>query len=210
MQPSRELKAITILRPFMQGIPPQQIPPQQQQIIGGQVAQGGVTQTPFGQPVVYTGQPSQAAKVIGILLMVYGGFSIITGILTAAGMSYFNSYMSNLGGEDFTEYMPPTWIYVVQGLASSIAGVAWLYSGWLIQSFKKKGFWIAWAALGLTYIMSIVVTAATPYPSDIYGDDAGIIRMTTIGSSAVCGLFSAAFCGVLLAIPLFISNNGME
>ena len=210
MQPSRELKAITILRPFMQGIPPQQIPPQQQQIIGGQVAQGGVAQTPFGQPVVYAGQPSQAAKVIGILLMVYGGFSVISGLLTAAGMSYFNSYMSDLGGEDFTEYMPPTWIYVVQGLVASIVGVVYLYSGWLIQSFKKKGFWIAWAALGITYIMSIVVTAATPYPSDIYGDDAEFIRMTTIGSSAVCGLFGAAFCGVILAIPLFISNNGME
>ena len=210
MQPSRELKAITILRPFMQGIPPQQIPPQQQQIIGGQVAQGGVAQTPFGQPVVYTGQPSQAAKVIGILLMIYGGFSIITGVLTAAGMSYLDSYMSNLGGEDLTEYMPATWIYVVQGLVGSIAGVAYLYSGWLIQSFKKKGFWIAWAALGLGYIMSIVVAAATPYPSDIYGDEAEFYRMTTIGSSAVCGLFGAAFCGVLLAIPLFISNNGME
>ncbi len=179
-------------------------------MIGGQVAQGGVAQTPYGQPVVYAGQPSQAAKVIGILLMIFGGFSVIWGVLTAVGMSYFNSYMSDLGGEDLTEYMPPTWIYVVQGLVVSIAGVAYLYSGWLIQSFKKKGFWIAWAALGLTYIMSIVVAAATPYPSDIYGDDTELLRMTTIGSSAVCGLFGAAFCGVLLAIPLFISNNGME
>ena len=194
----------------MQGIPPQQIPPQQQQIIGGQVAQGGVAHTPFGQPVVYAGQPSQAAKVIGILLMIYGGFGVISGIATAAGMSYLNSYMSNMGGEDITEYLPPTWIYILQGLVASIAGIAYLYSGWLIQSFKKKGFWIAWAALGLSYVMSIAVAAATPYPSDIYGDDTGFVRMTTIGSSAVCGLFGAAFCGVILAIPLFITNNGME
>ena len=194
----------------MQSIPPQQIPPPQQQIIGGQVAQGGVVQTPYGQPVVYAGQPSQAAKVIGILLMIYGGFGVISGIATAAGMSYLNSYMSNMGGEDITEYLPPTWIYILQGLVASIAGIAYLYSGWLIQSFKKKGFWIAWAALGLGYIMSIVVAAATPYPSDIYGDDTGFVRMTTIGSSAVCGLFGAAFCGVILAIPLFITNNGME
>jgi len=195
----------------MQSIPPQQIPPgPQQQIIGGQVAQGGIGQTPYGQPVVYAGQPSQAAKVIGILLMIYGGFGVISGVVTAAGMSYFNSYMSDLGGEDLTEYMPPTWIYVVQGLVGSIAGVAYLYSGWLIQSFKKKGFWIAWAALGLGYIMSIVVAAATPYPSDIYGDEAEFTRMMGIGSSAVCGLFGAAFCGVILAIPLFITNNGME
>jgi len=195
----------------MQSIPPQQIPPgPQQQIIGGQVAQGGIGQTPYGQPVVYAGQPSQAAKVIGILLMIYGGFGVISGIATAAGMSYLNSYMSNMGGEDITEYLPPTWIYILQGLVASIAGIAYLYSGWLIQSFKKKGFWIAWAALGLTYVMSIAVAAATPYPSDIYGDEAEFTRMMGIGSSAVCGLFGAAFCGVILAIPLFITNNGME
>ena len=194
----------------MQSIPPQQGAPPPQQMIGGQVAQGGVVQTPYGQPVVYAGQPSQAAKVIGILLMIYGGYSVITGIATAAGMSYLNSYISNMSGEDISEYMPPTWIYIVQGLVASIAGIAHLYSGWLIQSFKKKGFWIAWAALGVAYIMSIVVAAATPYPSDIYGDDAGSLQMITVGSTAVCGLFGAAFCGVILAIPLFITNNGME
>lgn len=210
MQSGRELKAITLLRSFMQSIPPQQGAPPPQQMIGGQVVQGGVVQTPYGQPVVYAGHPSQAAKVIGILLMVYGGFSVITGIVTAAGMSYFNSYLSDLGGEDISGYLPPTWIYILQGLVASIAGVAYLYSGWLIQSFKKNGFWIAWTALGLTYIMSIVVAAATPYPSDIYGDEAEFTRMAAIGSSAVCGLFGAAFCGVILAIPLFITNNGME
>jgi hypothetical protein len=125
-------------------------------------------------------------------------------------MSYFNSYMSDMAGEDISGYLPPTWIYILQGLIASIAGVAYLYSGWLIQSFKKKGFWIAWAALGLTYVVSIVVAAATPYPSDIYGDEAEFTRMLAIGSSAVCGLFGAAFCGVILAIPLFITNNGME
>ena len=58
--------------------------------------------------------------------MIYGVFGVISGIATAAGMSYFNSYMSNMGGEDITEYLPPTWIYVVQGLVGSIAGVATL------------------------------------------------------------------------------------
>ncbi|HHZ74384.1 MAG TPA: hypothetical protein EYN58_04265 [Candidatus Poseidoniales archaeon] len=194
----------------MQSIPPHQGVPPPQQIIGGQVAQGGITQTPYGQPVVYAGQPSQAAKVIGILLMIYGGFAVISGIVTAAGMSYFNSYMSDMAGEDISGYLPPTWIYILQGLVASIAGVAYLYSGWLIQSFKKKGFWIAWAALGLTYIMNIVVAAATPYPSDIYGDEAEFTRMMGIGAAAVGGLCGTAFCGVILAIPLFITNNGME
>ena len=82
MQPRIELKPRALLRRYMQSIPPQQgIPPQL--MIGGQVAQGGIAQTPYGQPVVYAGPPSEAAKVIGILIMIYGGFQIISGLFSA-------------------------------------------------------------------------------------------------------------------------------
>lgn len=182
--------------------------PSEAQSIGGSVYQGGAT-SPFGGPVVYAQPPSQAAKVIGILLMVYGGFSVLSGILSAVGGGYLNEWITSISEPGAEEYLTPTWVYTVQGILGALTGAAYIYSGWLIQSFKKKGIWFAWGLLGFAYLMSIIMTAVTPYPSspDLDGES---LRLISVGSTAVCGLFGAAFCGLILAIPLMISNNGME
>ena len=57
-----------------------QTQPPQQHIIGGQMNSAG-TATPFGNPQVMMGPPSQAAKVIGILIMVMGGFFVFWGLI---------------------------------------------------------------------------------------------------------------------------------
>ena len=208
MQPSRELKATIILRPFMQGIPPQQIPPQQQHIIGGQVAQGGVAQTPYGQPVVYTGQPSQAAKVIGILIMVYGGFQIIGGFFSAFAGPWFSNFIGDMDPAS-AEFMTPDWVYYAQGILGFFSGMAYLYSGWLTQNFERRGIHFTWVILGITMIFGIILAAVMPYP-DVEGMDSGTMKMISAGSAALGGICGAVFCGILAAIPLFMANHGMK
>ncbi len=180
-----------------------------QQIMGGQVYEGGGVASPYGGPVVYAGPPSQAAKIIGILLMIYGGFSIAGGLLTAAGGGFLNSYMSSMGGSEMNELLTPTWVYVIQGVVGALTGAGYMYAGWLMQAFQKKGVWVAWGILGLAYLVSIVVTAITPYPSTPDMSDESL-RLISVGTTAFCGLFGAAICGLILAIPLMVSNNGME
>ena len=208
MQSGRGLKAITILGLFMQGIPPQQGAPPQQQIIGGQVAQGGVAQMPYGQPVVYTGQPSQAAKVIGILIMVYGGFQIIGGVLGAFAGPWISNFVGDMDPAS-AEFMTPDWVYYVQGILGLFTGIAYLYSGWLTQNFERRGIHFTWVILGITMILGIILAAAMPYP-DVEGMDDGTMRMISVGGAALGGIIGAAFCGVLAAIPLFMSNHGMK
>ena len=182
--------------------------PPQQQIIGGEVSQGFAA-TPFGEPVVMMGPPSQAAKVIGILVMIMGGMTVIGGLMNAFVGGFINDFITDLDPDGAPVGMPPTWVYITQGIFGILAGGGYLYSGWIIQNFEKKGIHYTWIILGVSLLIGVVLTAAIPYP-DVEGMDSGTLRMITVGSTALGGICQAGVCGLLVAIPLFISNNGMK
>jgi hypothetical protein len=184
-----------------------QTQPPQQHIIGGQMNSAG-TATPFGNPQVMMGPPSQAAKVIGILIMVMGGLSVFGGLINAFAGGWMNNFLTDLDPEN-ARFLTPTWVYIAQGIVGILAGGGYLYSGWLTQNFEKKGVYYTWIILGVAVIMGIIFTAVIPFP-EIDGMDSGTLRLITVGSAAVGGICQAGFCGVLAAIPLFISNNGMR
>jgi len=189
-----------LVLPGMQGTP-------QQLIIGGEVSQG-VAATPFGEPVVMMGPPSQAAKVIGILIMVMGGLSVFGGLINAFAGGFLNDFIADLDPES-SAYLTPTWVYIVQGIVGILAGSGYIYSGWLTQNFEKKGIHYTWMILGGSLFLGIIMAAAIPYP-EVEGMDSGSLRLITVGSTVLAGICQAGFCGVLAAIPLFISNNGMK
>ena len=170
-------------------------------------AAGQPNTTPFAQPLVYEQPPSQAAKVIGILIMVYGGLSILGGIISAIGGPAMNSYFGGMDPE-FAEYAKPDWYYFAQGMGAVIPGIGYIFAGWLTMNFKKKGIHFTWGVLAIAWIIGIILAAAMPYPE--MGIDGGGVKMFAVGTTAVCGLFTTAICGLLAAIPLFFSNNGLD
>ena len=185
---------------------PQQQP---QPIIVGQTAQFGGEPTPYaGQAVVMAGPPSQAAKVVGILVMIYGGLSILGGIFNALAGPLMNEYFSGMSPE-FQEYATPDWVYYLQGLSGIVAGVAFLYSGWLMQNFERKGIYFTWGILGITFLFAIVLAALMPYPA-VEGMDSESMRLIGVGGAVFGKLCGGGGCGVLTAIPLFMNNHGMK
>ena len=185
----------------MQGQPPQQ------HVIGGQI-NPPATAAPFGEPVYVMGPPSEAAKVIGILIMVYGGIAILGGIVNAFAGPLLGAWMGSLDPAA-AEYMTPNWVYYAQGFLGLVSGVAYLYSGWLTQNFERRGIHFTWIILGITMILGIIIAAVIPYP-EVEGMDSGTMRLISTGSAAFGGICGAGFCGILAAIPLFISNHGMK
>ncbi len=182
---------------------------QYQPIIVGQTAQFGGEPTPYaGQAVVMAGPPSQAAKVVGILVMIYGGLSILGGIFNALAGPLMNEYFSGMNPE-FQGYASPDWVYYLQGLSGIVAGVAFLYSGWLMQNFERKGIYFTWGILGITFLFAIVLAVLMPYPV-VEGMDSGSMRLIGVGGSVLAGLCGGGVCGVLTAIPLFMNNHGMK
>ena len=182
---------------------------QSQPIIVGQPAQFGGGAAPYaGQAVVMAGPPSQAAKVIGILVMVYAGFSILGGIFNAFAGPWMNEYFGAMSPE-YQEFATPDWVYYMQGLSSVVLGFAFLYSGWMIQDFQRKGIYYTWGILGISFLLAIVLVAVMPFP-DVEGVDSGSMRMISVGGTVVGALCSSGICGVLTAIPLFMNNHGMK
>ncbi|MCH2349487.1 MAG: hypothetical protein MK233_06130, partial [Candidatus Poseidoniales archaeon] len=99
--------------------------------------------------------------------------------------------------------------YYLQGLIGIIAGVAFRYSGWLMQNFERKGIYFTWGILGISFLFAIVLMPVMPYP-DVEGVDSESMRMISVGAGVVGGLCSSGICGVLTAIPLFMNNHGMK
>ena len=157
-----------------------------------------------GRVFVNTGQnfPVQknaAAKVIGILVMIY--YVVGTGLsfLGLVALSFLDEEMIAAGAEP----LPATLLFalVIIGLIPAIIGCI---GGWKMYNYEKMGIWLVLGSLGIGWILSIVNGALT---SDYGGTgDAGI----DAAFNGICGIFCIAICGVIVAIPLMLADGGME
>ena len=80
-------------------------------------------------------QKNQAAKVIGILVIIWGAFNLLGSPLTL---------LSDFGATDL-EGNPisyPTEYFVVAILSSIIVGVISIFAGYQITQYQKKGIWL--------------------------------------------------------------------
>ena len=144
-------------------------------------------------------QKNAAAKVIGILVMIY--YVVGTGLsfLGLVALSFLDEEMIAAGAEP----LPATLLFalVIIGLIPAIIGCI---GGWKMYNYEKMGIWLVLGSLGIGWILSIVNGALT---SDYGGTgDAGI----DAAFNGICGIFCVAICGVIVAIPLMLADGGME
>ena len=147
----------------------------------------------------YPVQKNAAAKVIGILVMIY--YVVGTGLsfLGLVALSFLDEEMIAAGAEP----LPATLLFalVIIGLIPAIIGCI---GGWKMYNYEKMGIWLVLGSLGIGWILSIVNGALT---SDYGGTgDAGI----DAAFNGICGIFCVAICGVIVAIPLMLADGGME
>ena len=144
-------------------------------------------------------QKNAAAKVIGILVMIY--YVVGTGIsfLGLVALSFLDDEMIAAGAEP----LPTTLLFalVIIGLIPAIIGCI---GGWKMYNYEKMGIWLVFGSLGIGWILGIVNGALT---SDYGGTgDAGI----DAAFNGIFGIFCMAICGVIVAIPLMLADGGME
>ena len=152
---------------------------------------------------MYIVERSSAPQVIGILVIIYGVLMVLASLLGLLG----------LGGGPNGEVLLPAWLIIGQTLTGVVISGATAYAGFLMFSYKKQGIWIALGAIGAgwatnsiwTYFSTDYMVNASPDSSELGG-----LSEIMAGGSAICGLFCAAICGLIVAIPLFMANSGME
>ena len=148
----------------------------------------------------YPVQKNAAAKVIGILVILY--YVVLTGFnfLGLVALSFLDDAIA---ADPSIEPLPMTLFLVISiiGLIPTIIGCI---GGWKMYNYEKMGIWLVLGSLVIGWILSIVNGALT---SDYGGTgDAGL----DAAFNGVCGIICMAICGVIVAIPLMLADGGME
>ena len=143
--------------------------------------------------VIMIQQPSAAPKVIGIFTIIYGVFGVMGSLMLVAGASFFGSVLEEA---DLGISSNIIMILAVVGLVTS---AGWIVAGSWINGRQRRGIHLAWLLLLLEFIIDITFSFLGTGTTATQG--ALGIGMSVVGTG---------ICGVIIAIPLMVSNNGLD
>ena len=162
----------------------------------------GTPEMPTGQ-LIYLQPPSSAPKVIGILVIIYAVFGVLGnlfGLLSSLSMS--NSTL------------------IAFDVVNLGAGVATLVGGVMLVKYQRKGVMLLLVAIGLSTAVGVGQMTMTEEiydqmlaDEDISQEEYDMIMETSgliQGIGTVMVVLCGGMCGLIVAIPLMVSNNGLD
>ena len=163
----------------------------------------GTTELPPGQ-LIYLQPPSNAAKVLGIIMIIYG---VVIGFLTLISLLTVNI----LSVDELAQVYPDVIdkgklvVFLNSQLAFALlSSIGFVLAGVWVNNFQRRGVILA---LLLTLIELVLQFAMMfIFPEFI---NEGLIAPGRGGVIAE-GVFSSMFCGLIWAIPLMVANNGLD
>jgi hypothetical protein len=164
----------------------------------------GTAQMPTGQ-LIYLQPPSSAAKVLGIIMLIYG---VVIGLLTLISLLTINiiniDELAALYAVDKGD-QGRLFLFLNISLAFTLfTSIAFVLAGVWVKNFQRKGIMLA---LLLTLIGFVFDTAIVfIFPEFMSG---GLIAPGR-GGIIVEGVFTSMFCGLIWASPLMVANNGLD
>ena len=144
----------------------------------------------------YPVQKNGAAKVIGILTIIFGVLAILGGLFS----------LTDWGLTDLNRLPITTPIeYKISRLIFSLAaGSMMIVGGYKMTNYEKMGIWIIFVAFAVNYVGGFISNVLL---GDTQGEGMGLVNASVGG---ICGIFCIAICGVIVAIPLMLADGGME
>tara|TARA_B000000475_G_scaffold29401_1_gene22417 strand:- start:87 stop:533 length:447 start_codon:yes stop_codon:yes gene_type:complete len=148
---------------------------------------------------MYVVERSSGPQVIGILVILYNLIMTALGIFGLAALAF----LSDLDEASGIEALPFGLLAVTMLLTLIPAGMG-IFGGYKMFMYKKQGLWLVLGSIALGWVVGIVNSALT---SDYVGSGEAALDA---GLNGVCGLACAAICGLIVCIPLFMANSGLE
>ena len=159
--------------------------------------------TGLPQNVIIIQQPSSGPKIIGILIIIWGVFGILGEVI-------------NLGNT--LEYGG---LFVVIALVNLLVAGGYIAGGYMIQNYQKKGIHLSLLLLVVSTIVSVAMMSLMPgmiddlieEDNDLTDDDKEQLEASTgliAGIGIVFIVICNGICGLIIAIPMMISNNGLD
>jgi len=163
----------------------------------------GVTQTISAQQnqMVLMQKPSDAPKIIGVLVILWGGFNI----LLALASPFVNESINNLLPEEERTDLTMGTIDYITSFVSVLVGLAYIYSGNLMVNRQRSGVNLTLAIIAVSFLIQLITFFFEPIPKT-YEDAEGLYYGIGVGTNIFCG----AMCCLLAAIPLMVNNAQLE
>lgn len=155
--------------------------------------------------VIMVQQPSGAAKVIGVLVIISGCFGVLSGLVSIVDSLSYSSVVIPL-------------ILAILGLAGSAASVL---GGYWMTEYQRRGVQLV---LITVLVGFITASASTVILDDIMMEELDNGNMTqeeydavqVFGGAIMGGIMIAVsavcygICGLIIAIPLMSANGGLD
>ena len=164
----------------------------------------GTAQMPTGQ-LIYLQPPSGAAKVIGIIMLIYG---VVVGLLTLISLLSVNLFpaeqLSVLYGVDESNTSKLIVFLNISLGFSLFTSIGYVLAGVWVKNFQRRGVMLALLLTLLEFFFSMAIVFVFP---EFMNE--GFIAPGR-GGLIVEGVFTSMFCGLIWAIPLMVANNGLD
>ena len=154
----------------------------------------------FDGQIIMLQPPSNASKIIGICCIIVGAFNILSllGYL-------FIPQVDPLTNEEISVSTSSFIITLISGLISIITLCV---GGYMMVNFQRRGIFIIIGGIIFGFILSTISVMMGDF--DGWGESVGVSDTAAngilVGVQALCNVL----CGVIVAIPLMIANNGLD
>lgn len=146
-------------------------------------------------------QPSQAPKIVGVLVILWGGFIILSTLASPVLNDFLNSLLPEEDQVDLTMSLAD---YIL-GFISILMGLGYIYAGNLMTKHQRHGIHIAFGLIVVSTVIAISTLLLEPVPST-QKEAAGLYYGLGIGIQ----LFCSTMCFLIAAIPLMVGNSQLE
>ena len=158
--------------------------------------------TGLPQNVIIIEQPSSASNVVGILVIIFSVLMIIGEVFTIGGTLA-------LGG-----------FFVAMSILNLGINGGLIAGGIMMTQYKKKGIHICLAMIVASAIIGMVSLTLVPDMLDDIAEEENMddeereeleaLNGAVMGVGAVFTIVCNGICGLIVAIPLMVSNNGLD
>lgn len=154
----------------------------------------------FDGQIIMLQPPSSASKIIGICCIIIGAFNVLSLLAYL-----FIPQVDPITNEEISVSTSSFILSIISGLISI---VTLCVGGYMMVNFQKRGIFIIIGGIFIGFIISTISVMMGDF--DGWGESVGMsdnaANGVLIGVQALCNVL----CGVIVAIPLMIANNGFD
>ena len=158
--------------------------------------------TGLPQNVIIIQEPSGGPKVVGILVILWGVFTILGEVIGISDTLEFGGY------------------FIAMSIVNVGLSAGFIAGGIMMTNYQKRGVHLSLVMVAISAVIGIAAIMMMP---DIIDDLAEEEELTAeeredveaysgaiMGLGAIFVVICNGICGLIIAIPLMISNNGLD